>query len=109
VNCQSFIRENRHVPLTVLSRWLGRPGSPHVGLRERIQRKDLACRQKDTDLMGPPDRPDKINQALDQLQGSPGRPFIVRAYDMYADQSDAVHATTPHTPADYSRYLALSR
>jgi hypothetical protein len=63
----------------------------------------------DTDLTGPPDRPDKIDQALDQLQGSPGRPFIVRAYDMYADPSDTVHATTPHTPADYSRYLALSR
>ena len=48
---------------------------------------------------GPPDRPDRINQALAQLQGSPGRPFIVRAYDIYADPGDTAHAVTLQTPA----------
>ena len=36
----------------------------------------------DIELAGPPDRPDRINQALDQLQGTAGRPFVVRAYDI---------------------------
>jgi hypothetical protein len=63
----------------------------------------------DTELTGPPDRPDKINQALAQLQGSPGRPFIVRAYDIYADPGDAVHPITLRTPAGYDRYLGDGR
>lgn len=63
----------------------------------------------DTELTGPPDRPDKINQALAQLQGSPGRPFIVRAYDIYADPGDTVHAITLQTPAGYDRYLGHGR
>ena len=63
----------------------------------------------DTELTGPPDRPDKINQALAQLQGSPGRPFIVRAYDIYADPGDTVHAVTLQTPAGYDRYLGHGR
>jgi hypothetical protein len=58
---------------------------------------------------GPPDRPDKINQALAQLQGSPGRPFIVRAYDAYADTGDAAHATIRQTPAGYHRYPGSGR
>jgi hypothetical protein len=62
----------------------------------------------DTEPAGPPDRPDKINQALDELQGSPGRPFIVRAYDAYANPGDTVQPTLP-TPARYDRYLGHGR
>jgi hypothetical protein len=56
-----------------------------------------------------PDQPDKINQALDELQGSPDRPFVVRAYDAYADPGDTVHATTLQAPAGYDRYLGHGR
>ncbi len=38
----------------------------------------------DVEQAGPPDRPDRINQALDQLQGRAGRPFRVRAYELRA-------------------------
>ena len=58
---------------------------------------------------GPPDRPDRINQALDQLQGGAGRPFIVRAYDVYADPGDTSHAAPVQTPAGYDRYLGQGR
>lgn len=63
----------------------------------------------DTGPAGPPDRPDKISQALAQLQGSAGRPFTVRAYDAYADQGDTAHATVRQTPAGYDRYLGHGR
>jgi hypothetical protein len=63
----------------------------------------------DTELTGPPDRPDKIHQALAQLQGFPGRPFTVRAYDVYADPDDTVHASLPQTPAGHDRYLGRGR
>ena len=63
----------------------------------------------DTGPAGPPDRPDKINQALARLQGSPDRPFIVRAYDAYADHGDTVHSAILQTPADYDRYLGSGR
>jgi hypothetical protein len=56
--------------------------------------------------VGPPDRPDRINQALIQLQGAAGRPFIVRAYDMYTDPGDAAPS---QTPAGYDRYLGAGR
>jgi hypothetical protein len=61
------------------------------------------------DAPGPPDRPGRINQALAELQGAPGRPFIVRAYDVYADHGDAEHATLLQTPAGYDRYLGQGR
>jgi hypothetical protein len=35
----------------------------------------------DVEVAGPPDRPDRINYALCQLQGPAVRPFIVRAYN----------------------------
>lgn len=54
----------------------------------------------DAKLSGPPDRPDRINQALAELQGPPGRPFVVRAYDVYADPADTVHAAPPRAPAE---------
>jgi hypothetical protein len=63
----------------------------------------------DFELAGPLDRPDRINQALDQLQGSAARPFIVRAYDVYADPGDTIHATPLQTPAGYDRYLGQGR
>ena len=63
----------------------------------------------DTGPAGPPDRPDRISQALAQLQGSPGRPFIVRAYDMYADPGDTVRTATAQAPAGYDRYLGHGR
>jgi hypothetical protein len=63
----------------------------------------------DTGPSGPPDRPDQINQALDWLQGSPGRPFIVRAYDLYAGQGDTARATIRQTPAGHHRYPGSGR
>ena len=63
----------------------------------------------DTGPAGPPDRPDQINQALAQLQGPPGRPFTVRAYDIYADPGDTAHAATLQAPAGYDRYLGHGR
>lgn len=58
---------------------------------------------------GPPDQPDKISQALAELQGSPGRPFIVRAYDIYADPGDNAMSSVPQTPARYQHYLGHGR
>jgi hypothetical protein len=58
---------------------------------------------------GPPDRPDRINQALAQLQGAAGRPFTVRAYDSYADPDGTAHAAFLQAPAGYDRYLGHGR
>jgi hypothetical protein len=58
---------------------------------------------------GPPDRPERISQALDQLQGPGGRPFIVRAYEVYADPGDTSHTTPRQAPAGYDRYLGDGR
>ena len=58
---------------------------------------------------GGPDRPDLINQALDELQGHPGRPFTVRAYDVYTDPGDNTHATPRQAPPGYDRYLGNGR
>jgi hypothetical protein len=63
----------------------------------------------DVGAAGPPDRPAQINEALGQLQGLPGRPFIVRAYALYADPGDTVHASQLQTPAGYDRYLGQGR
>lgn len=63
----------------------------------------------DTGAAGPPDRPGQINEALGALQGRPGRPFIVRAYDLFADPGGTVHAALPQTPAGYDRYLGGGR
>jgi hypothetical protein len=63
----------------------------------------------DTGTAGPPDQPGKISQALARLQGSPGRPFRVRAYDVYADPGDTAGGSMPQTPADYGRYLGGGR
>ena len=63
----------------------------------------------DTGPAGPPDRPGQINQALAWLQGSPGRPFIVRAYDAHADQGDTAHPAIQQIPAGHDRYLGSGR
>jgi hypothetical protein len=58
---------------------------------------------------GPPDRPDRISQALDELQGRAGRPFAVRAYHVYADEGGAVHTSPLQAPAGYDRYPGRGR
>jgi hypothetical protein len=58
---------------------------------------------------GPPDRPAQISQALRQLQGAPGRPFLVRAYDTYTDPGDTGHVGMPQTPPGYGRYAEEGR
>jgi hypothetical protein len=63
----------------------------------------------DVERAGPPDRPDRINQALDELQGPAGRPFVVRAYDIYADPGDAGDTPARQAPAGYDRYLGRGR
>jgi hypothetical protein len=63
----------------------------------------------DVEPAGPPDRPDRINQALNQLQGPARRPFVVRAYDMYVDPGDTTQTPPFQTPAGYDRYLGRGR
>lgn len=63
----------------------------------------------DTELSGPLDLPGQINQALDTLQGTPERPFIVRAYDIYIDPGDTVQTTPLVNPVGYDRYLGRGR
>jgi hypothetical protein len=63
----------------------------------------------DVEPAGPADRPDQINQALDQLQGPAGRPFLVRAYDKYVDPGDTTRTTPFQAPAGYDRYLGRGR
>jgi hypothetical protein len=58
---------------------------------------------------GGPDRPGRINQALDDLQGPAGRPFTIRAYEIYADPGDTAHTTPRQAPAGYQRYLGRGR
>lgn len=58
---------------------------------------------------GGPDRPDLVNQALNELQGHAGRPFTVRAYDVFTDRGDTAHATPLQAPAGYERYLGRGR
>jgi hypothetical protein len=61
------------------------------------------------DVAGAPDRPGRINQALDQLQGPAGRSFAVRAYDLYVDPGDTAETGFLETPAGYDRYLGRGR
>lgn len=56
---------------------------------------------------GPPDRPERIIEALHGLQGVPGRPFVVRAYETYTDPCDTVGSTP--TPSEYDHYLGDGR
>jgi hypothetical protein len=63
----------------------------------------------DVGAPGPPDRPARISKALGQLQGAAGRPFTVRAYDVFTDPGDTGHVSMPQTPAGYGRYLGEGR
>jgi hypothetical protein len=58
---------------------------------------------------GPPDQPGQISEALGQLQGPPGQPFIVRAYVVYTDSGGTVQGSLPQAPAGYDRYLGQGR
>jgi hypothetical protein len=58
---------------------------------------------------GGPDCPGRVNQALDELQGTAGRPFTVRAYDVYTDPGDTAQTTPRQAPAGYERYLGRGR
>jgi hypothetical protein len=58
---------------------------------------------------GPPDQPDRISQALGQLQGPGSQPFIIRAYEVFADPGDTSHTTARQAPAGYDRYLGQGR
>jgi hypothetical protein len=58
---------------------------------------------------GPPDDPALVSGALDDLQGRPGRPFLVRAYTGF---DDATRLGEPHataTPADDAQYAVRGR
>lgn len=59
--------------------------------------------------VGPPDDPERITAALDELQGRPDRPFLVRAYLAF---TDATRPGTHHptaAPAGAARYAARGR
>lgn len=58
---------------------------------------------------GPPDDPALVSDALDRLQGRPGRPFLVRAYTGF---DDATRPGGPHAtaaPAGAARYAVRGR
>jgi hypothetical protein len=56
--------------------------------------------------VGPPDVPERIVAALAELQGEPGRPLTVRAYEVFADSPGAA---ARQTPSDPERYVAEGR
>jgi hypothetical protein len=61
-------------------------------------------------LDGPSDQPDRILQALAELQGEAGQPFLVRAYEAFADPGDdARHTALRQTPEGYVRYAGRAR
>jgi hypothetical protein len=57
---------------------------------------------------GPPDEPERIDAALDELQGRPGRPFSVRAYQVFTDPGGP-ESPALQTPAGFRRYLRGGR
>lgn len=59
--------------------------------------------------VGPPDDPAAVSAALDRLQGSPDRPFLVRAYTHF---DDVTRLGCPHptaTPAGAEQYATGAR
>jgi hypothetical protein len=58
---------------------------------------------------GPPDDPDKINQALDYLQGGADRAFLVRAYRAFTDLGQMDRHSLNETPAGFDRLLVHGR
>lgn len=58
--------------------------------------------------LGPPDAPELINDALDELQGA-ARPFIVRAYRVFTDADDTSHPSPRETPEGFDQYVRPGR
>ncbi|WP_129843688.1 hypothetical protein [Streptomyces sp. RFCAC02] len=58
---------------------------------------------------GPPDDPDRITAALDRLQGTPGRPFLVRAYTGFDGTTRLGGPHRTAAPADAARYAVRGR
>ncbi|MFC7327914.1 hypothetical protein [Marinactinospora rubrisoli] len=58
---------------------------------------------------GPPDDPARVSAALDRLQGTPGRPFLVRGYTGFdhTTRLGEPHATA--TPIDAAQYAVRGR
>jgi hypothetical protein len=48
-------------------------------------------------------------RALDELQGPPGHPFLVRAYCAFTDAGATTRPVPAATPADFTRYLQRGR
>ncbi|MFD4878131.1 hypothetical protein ACFWOB_32825 [Streptomyces sp. NPDC058420] len=58
---------------------------------------------------GPPDDPALITNALDRLQGSPGRPFLVRAYTTFDDTTRLGEPHGTATPVEAVQYAVRGR
>ncbi|WP_335939530.1 hypothetical protein [Streptomyces sp. PTD5-9] len=58
---------------------------------------------------GPPDDPARVSRALDLLQGRAGRPFLVRAYTSFGDDTPPGGPHPTDTPADAERYAVRGR
>ncbi|MCU7826078.1 hypothetical protein KSNIM_31435 [Kitasatospora sp. DSM 101779] len=58
---------------------------------------------------GPPDDPDRITALLDRLQGRPGRPFLVRAYTAFDDDTVPGGPHPTAAPAGAERYAVRGR
>lgn len=58
---------------------------------------------------GPPDDPDLITSALELLQGRAGRPFLVRAYLAFTDDTSSGVSHSTSTPTEAARYATAGR
>ncbi|MEU8134971.1 hypothetical protein [Streptodolium elevatio] len=58
---------------------------------------------------GPPDDPALVSNALDSLQGQPGRPFLVRAYIGFDDTTRLGEPHATATPAAAAQYAVRGR
>jgi hypothetical protein len=55
-------------------------------------------------VTGPPDLPDAINDALDELQGPASRPFLVRAYHPFTGSGSPARSRAPVGAERYLRH-----
>ena len=60
-------------------------------------------------VAGPADDPRRVIKALDELQGHDGRPFLVRAYRVFADVGDHDRRSPTENPPSPSRYVGRGR
>lgn len=58
---------------------------------------------------GPPDDADAILRAVTELQGSPSRPLLVRAYVAFTDDTDPSGRHPTITPGNAARYVDAGR